>query len=239
MGQVQREAIDNVAYETTPAPTTLGFHGQLVGPFPVKSIGVFCRAIDIIGALALLIFTAPLLIFIAVIVKLQDGGSIVFAQRRIGRGGEMFSCLKIRTMVPNAELGLSQLLASDPQARAEWQLDQKLRNDPRITAFGRFLRKSSLDELPQLINVVRGEMSLVGPRPIVLDEAPRYGRWLKYYCAVQPGITGLWQTNGRNNLSYHRRVACDILYARRQSLSFNTAILLNTVPAVLMQKGSS
>jgi exopolysaccharide production protein ExoY len=239
MGQIQREAMDNVAYETMPSPTTLGFHGQLVGPFPVRSIGAISRVIDILGALALLIFIAPLLVFIAIAVKLQDGGSVVFAQRRIGKGGEMFSCLKIRTMVPDAELRLGQLLASDPQARAEWQLDQKLRNDPRITFFGRFLRKSSLDELPQLINVLKGEMSLVGPRPIVLDEAPRYGRWLKYYCAVKPGITGLWQINGRNNLSYHRRVACDILYARRQSLSFNTAILLNTVPAVLMQKGSS
>jgi exopolysaccharide production protein ExoY len=239
MGQMQREAIDNVAYETTPAAAKLGFHGQLVGPFPVKAIGAISRLVDILGALALLIFTAPLLIFIAIAVKLQDGGSVVFSQRRVGRGGEMFSCLKIRTMVPDAEIRLGQLLASDPNARAEWQLDQKLRNDPRITAFGRFLRKSSLDELPQLINVLIGEMSLVGPRPIVLDEAPRYGRWLKSYCAVQPGITGLWQTNGRNNLSYHRRVACDILYARRQSLSFNIAILLKTVPAVLMQKGSS
>ena len=108
-----------------------------------------------------------------------------------------------------------------------------MRDDPRITLLGRFLRKSSLDELPQLVNVLRGEMGLVGPRPIIIDEAPRYGRWLKYYCAVKPGITGFWQVNGRNSMSYRRRVACDVLYARRQSAVLNVVILLKTVPAVL------
>jgi exopolysaccharide production protein ExoY len=150
----------------------------------------------------------------------------------------MFTCFKVRTMVVDADKRLDQLLATDPDARAEWALDQKLRNDPRITTFGRFLRKSSLDEVPQLINVLRGDMSLVGPRPIVLEEAPRYGQWLKHYCAVRPGITGIWQVSGRNNLSYRRRVACDVLYARRQSTALNLKILLITIPAVLSQDGS-
>jgi exopolysaccharide production protein ExoY len=238
MGQLQREAVGGGLFEGSTAPSDIQFHGTLTGAFPFKAADRASRAIDIIGALALLIFTAPLLIVLAIIVKLQDGGPIVFVQRRIGQGGQMFPCLKMRSMVMDAELKLSQVLANDPAARAEWALDQKLRNDPRITLFGRFLRKSSLDELPQLINVLRGEMSLVGPRPIIMDEAPRYGQWLKFYCAVQPGITGFWQVSGRNNLSYRRRVACDILYARRRCMSLNVKILLKTIPAVLSQDGS-
>ena len=238
MGQGQREAIEAPGYVAVPRIATIQLQDSLVGPFPQKKIGFATRLLDVVGALALLVFTAPLIFFLALLVKLYDGGPVFFVHRRIGHGGKMFPCLKLRTMVMDADRRLDQLLATDANARAEWALDQKLRNDPRITGLGHFLRKSSLDELPQLINVLRGEMSLVGPRPIVLDEAPRYGRWLKHYCAVRPGITGMWQVSGRNNLTYRRRVACDVLYARRQSTHLNLLILLVTVPAVLSQDGS-
>jgi exopolysaccharide production protein ExoY len=238
MGQLQREAIEGGSYATARRVTNLEIRDHVVGPFSAKPIGLGARILDVAGALALLIFTAPLVALIVLLVKLQDGGPIIFGHRRIGHGGQMFTCFKVRTMVVDADERLDQLLATDPDARAEWALDQKLRNDPRITTFGRFLRKSSLDELPQLINVLRGDMSLVGPRPIVLEEAPRYGQWLKHYCAVRPGITGIWQVSGRNNLSYRRRVACDVLYARRQSTALNIKILLITIPAVLSQDGS-
>jgi lipopolysaccharide/colanic/teichoic acid biosynthesis glycosyltransferase len=196
------------------------------------------QTLDMAGALALVIFVAPLMLIVALLVKYHDGGSILFAHRRIGQNGKTFLCYKFRSMVVGADQVLANVLANDPEQRAEWLRDHKLRNDPRITPLGKFLRKSSLDELPQLLNVLRGEMSLVGPRPIVTDEAARYGHWLKYYNATKPGITGLWQVSGRNNVSYRRRVACDVLYARRQSLLLNLKIAILTIPAVLSQNGS-
>ena len=197
-----------------------------------------CRFLDIVIALAVLLFIAPLMLVIAGLIKLQDGGPALFRQSRIGQGGEAFYCLKFRTMVTDAEVRLNALLARDPEARREWEQDHKLRKDPRITALGAFLRKSSLDELPQLFNVLKGEMSLVGPRPIVTAEIPRYGRWFAYYCAVRPGVTGLWQVNGRNNVSYRRRVALDVLYARTVGVRRYVQIMAATVPAVLLRSGS-
>jgi exopolysaccharide production protein ExoY len=238
MGQLQRETAGDGLYTGASNLPALISPSLSVFPFKAVTSGFAARSIDIFGALALLLFTAPLLLFIAVAVKLQDGGPVVFTQLRIGHGGKMFWCFKIRTMVADAEQLLEKILADNPEARAEWIQDQKLRNDPRITVLGRFLRKSSLDELLQLVNVLRGEMSLVGPRPIIIEEAPRYGRWLQYYCAVKPGITGFWQVNGRNNMTYRRRVACDVLYARRQSAAINLIVLLKTIPAVLTQEGS-
>jgi lipopolysaccharide/colanic/teichoic acid biosynthesis glycosyltransferase len=141
-------------------------------------------------------------------------------------------------MVVDADARLLHLLENNPEALAEWQRDQKLRNDPRITPLGAFLRRSSLDELPQLINVLFGHMSLVGPRPIVDAEVIRYGRYFHFYCAVRPGITGLWQVSGRNNTSYRRRVAIDTVYSRSKSLGGDLAIIGRTFPAVLMSKGS-
>ena len=199
-------------------------------------IGV--RALDIIVSILALIFLAPLLIFVAVAVYVTDPGPIFFAHRRIGRNGQAFPCLKFRSMVIDADRRLSELLSMDSHARFEWEQDHKLRNDPRITAIGAFLRRSSIDELPQLMNVLRGEMSIVGPRPIVEDEIVRYGRKFKMYCRVRPGITGLWQVSGRNDISYRRRVACDVIYARSKSLKFDLRIILMTLPAVLHAKGS-
>lgn len=195
----------------------------------------FCNTIV---CLAALVFLAPLLVTVAVLIHLQDGGPVLFAHTRIGRGGRKFRCLKFRTMAVDAEARLQAYLACDPAARAEWKLDHKLKHDPRITPIGEFLRKSSLDELPQLLNVLRGEMNLVGPRPIVQDEIVRYGPRFNHYCRVKPGITGLWQVSGRNDVSYRRRVAMDTLYARNRSIRGDLFILMMTAPAVLFRRGS-
>jgi exopolysaccharide production protein ExoY len=196
------------------------------------------RVLDVAIALAVLVFTAPLLVALALTIKLQDGGPALFAHSRIGRGGRTFRCFKFRSMVIDAEARLKALLESDLRARREWEADYKLRKDPRLTPMGDFLRKSSLDELPQLFNVLRGEMSIVGPRPIVQAEVVRYGPAFRHYCSVRPGITGLWQVSGRNDVSYRRRVALDRLYAGSKNLGTDLRILVLTVPAVLSRNGS-
>jgi lipopolysaccharide/colanic/teichoic acid biosynthesis glycosyltransferase len=150
----------------------------------------------------------------------------------------MFYCLKFRTMVVDAEERLARLLRDDAAARGEWERDHKLRNDPRVTALGRFLRRSSLDELPQLLNVLRGEMSIVGPRPIVEAEIAHYGRRIANYCSVKPGLTGIWQVSGRNDVDYRTRVAMDCLYAKSFRPSLYLWLVIATIPAVLMRRGS-
>lgn len=196
------------------------------------------RALDIAVSLAAILVVAPLLLIIVTLMKLSDPGPVFFAQPRIGRDGRLFRCLKFRSMVVDAEAQLARYLAAHPEAYEEWARDHKLRNDPRITWLGRFLRKSSLDELPQLFNILRGDMALVGPRPIVAAEAVRYGRYLAAYSSVRPGLTGLWQVSGRNDTSYRRRVAIDTCYARSRSLALDVKILARTVPAVLKAAGS-
>ena len=207
--------------------------GRLIAADPMEM-----RVLDFIGALALLFVFFPLMVIIAAAVFIANRGPVLFAQKRIGRDGKMFKCYKFRTMAIDAEARLNEVLAADPGARAEWSRDHKLRNDPRIVGIGGFLRKSSLDELPQLFNVLKGEMSLVGPRPIIEAECPRYGKYLAYYCAVRPGLTGLWQISGRNDVEYRRRVAFDVIYARKGRLFDNIKILVMTVPCVLASRGS-
>ena len=196
------------------------------------------RTLEIAAALALLAFLAPLLLTVALLVYAGDRGPIFFGHWRIGRDGRHFKVLKFRTMVTDAEARLAAILAVDPVARSSWERDYKLRRDPRITLIGRFLRKASIDELPQLLNVVRGEMSFVGPRPIVQAEVSKYGRFYGHYCSVRPGITGLWQVSGRNDTSYRRRVAMDVIYSRRSCLMFDVRIMLMTLPAVCRWRGS-
>jgi Undecaprenyl-phosphate galactose phosphotransferase WbaP len=191
------------------------------------------RLIDVMMAAAGLFFLAPLMIFIALAIWVNDRGPIVFRQTRIGRGGQEFYCLKFRTMVVDADERLAHLLQTDPHAAAEWERDRKLRNDPRITAMGRFLRKTSLDELPQLINILRGDMSLVGPRPIVRAEVIKYGDAFTEYQRVRPGLTGLWQVSGRNDASYDERVRMDSEYVRTWSVAGDIRIVLLTFPALL------
>jgi lipopolysaccharide/colanic/teichoic acid biosynthesis glycosyltransferase len=204
----------------------------------VGLLAAFVRALDVTIALVALIFVLPLMGVIAFAIFLQDRGPVVFAHRRIGRGGKSFYCYKFRSMAVDAEARLAELLARDPAAREEWARDHKLRDDPRVTPLGAFLRRSSLDELPQLVNVLQGTMSLVGPRPIVDAEISRYGKRFSHYCAVKPGITGLWQISGRNDVSYRTRVALDCLYAKSLSPRLYLWIVVVTIPAVLSRKGS-
>jgi Undecaprenyl-phosphate galactose phosphotransferase WbaP len=195
------------------------------------------RLSDMVLALALACATLPVALATAVVIAF-DGGRVLYAQERIGRGGRTFRCLKFRTMVPDAEARLARLLAEDPEARAEWERDRKLRNDPRITRIGRFLRGTAIDELPQLLNVLRGEMSFVGPRPVTRSELPLYGDEVSAYLDVRPGLTGLWQASGRNDLSYARRVALDAWYVRNWSAWLDLVVLLKTMPAVLARRGA-
>jgi lipopolysaccharide/colanic/teichoic acid biosynthesis glycosyltransferase len=193
--------------------------------------------IDRLFALAILVVLSPLMVVLASVIRL-DGGPATFAHYRVGRGGRLFRCIKFRTMRQDADRVLRDFLARDAVLRAEWQRDHKLANDPRVTAFGRWLRRSSLDELPQLLNVLRGDMALVGPRPITVDELRRYGlaRW--HYLSVLPGVTGLWQVSGRNGVTYERRVELDELYVRRRSVWLDCKILLKTAAVMITQKGA-
>lgn len=175
---------------------------------------------------------------IAIAIKLEDGGPVFFGQDRVGFGGSIFKCLKFRSMVTDAEARLADVLRSDAEVRAYWESHRKLKKDPRVTLVGRFLRKSSLDELPQLLNIFSGDMSAVGPRPIMPSEAELYGRWLKRYCAVRPGLTCLWQIRGRSHLSFRQRVALDLVYLRHANLQQYLLILLKTPGAVLGRHGS-
>ena len=195
------------------------------------------RVFDVAGALALTILFLPLMAVVYALIKL-DGGRAVFAHTRIGANGRRFKVLKFRTMVENADAVLADLLARDANARAEWQRDFKLQEDPRITRVGRFLRRSSLDELPQLLNVLAGSMSLVGPRPIVHAEVGRYGAAIADYYRCKPGLTGLWQVSGRNDVSYAQRVALDSLYARTWSLWADIWLMFRTVGVVLGRSGA-
>jgi undecaprenyl-phosphate galactose phosphotransferase len=179
---------------------------------------------------------SPLIVVVAVV--MARTGSVIYRHKRVGAGGRIFDCLKFRTMVPDAERILCELLEGDATLKAEWIDTHKLRNDPRITPMGRFLRKYSLDELPQLWNVLRGEMSLVGPRPVTREELLRYGRNSAAYLAVKPGITGLWQTTGRNDTDYRRRVAIDVYYVRHQTFVLDTYILAKTIRVVLAGDGA-
>ena len=196
------------------------------------------RGLDILGALALLLLLLPVLVLLALLVK-ADGGPALYAHERVGRGGRRFGCLKFRSMVPDADWRLAALLAKDPEARAEWESHRKLRRDPRITRIGGLLRATSLDELPQFLNVLRGEMSLVGPRPVQAAElAQHYGPAAEQYLAVRPGITGLWQVSGRSDTTYAERVALDVRYASAPSLRADLRILLRTPVAVLSRRGA-
>lgn len=212
---------------------TIGLERDRKALFPIAK-----RALDIIGAGVGLLLLAPFFLIVALMVR-ADGGPAFFAHQRVGRGGKLFGCLKFRSMVIDSQARLETLLASDPTARAEWEATRKLKNDPRITRIGRFLRSTSLDELPQLINVLRGEMSLVGPRPVQEAEIDRYyGASAAHYMAVRPGITGLWQVSGRSETSYESRVALDVAYVSRPSLLADFSILLRTPVAVLSRRGA-
>ena len=190
------------------------------------------------AATVLLVLLAPVLALVAWAVWRKDGAPILFSHYRVGQDGRLFRCLKFRSMVRDSEAALARLLREDEKAREEWEREQKLTVDPRITPIGRFLRRTSLDELPQLINVLRGEMNLVGPRPITVGELERYrgARW--HYLCVRPGITGLWQVSGRNDTTYEERVELDRRYVERRSAWMDCFILIKTVKVVLTSEGA-
>jgi UDP-galactose-lipid carrier transferase len=200
-------------------------------------VRVFKRCLDLAGALAISLMLSPLLLFIAWQVR-KDGGNAIYGHPRIGRHARPFNCYKFRSMVVNASAALAELLERDPQARREWEQDFKLKDDPRVTRIGGFLRRTSLDELPQLWNVIRGDMSLVGPRPIVEAELARYADDVSYYLMARPGMTGLWQVSGRNDADYPTRVYLDAWYVRNWSLWYDIAILFKTVRTVCKRDGA-
>jgi undecaprenyl-phosphate galactose phosphotransferase len=194
--------------------------------------------LDRLAAALLLLLLSPVMLVVALLIWRADGAPILFGHYRVGQHGRLFRCLKFRSMYRNSEQMLKDLLARDAAARAEWERDHKLLNDPRVTPIGQFLRRTSLDELPQLFNVLRGEMSLVGPRPITVAELPRYGRVRWHYLSVRPGMTGLWQVSGRNDVSYDERVELDRRYVESDSLRMRLSILWRTVDVVLHGSGA-
>ena len=195
--------------------------------------GLTKRLIDIIIASLALILLAPLILMITALIWLSMGRPILFTHKRIGRHGAEFPCFKFRTMANDGPEILSRHLAANPEAAREWNEGQKLMHDPRVTWLGRLLRKASIDELPQLLNVLRGEMSCIGPRPIIAEELERYGEDAAQYVKARPGLTGLWQVSGRSRLSYPERVALDAHYVRNWSLRLDLKILMKTVPVLL------
>ncbi|OKB68780.1 UDP-phosphate galactose phosphotransferase [Serratia marcescens] len=195
------------------------------------------RAFDIVGSASIIVLLSPVLIMLSYLVG-RDGGNAIYGHERIGRDGHKFKCLKFRSMVTNSQEVLQNLLQNDPEARKEWDKDFKLKNDPRITRVGQFIRKTSLDELPQLFNVLRGEMSLVGPRPVIEKELERYAGDVDYYLMAKPGMTGLWQVSGRNDVDYDTRVYFDAWYVKNWSLWNDIAILFKTINVVLKRDGA-
>lgn len=195
------------------------------------------RIFDIVGSLCIIIILSPALIYISRKVKV-DGGPAIYGHERIGKDGRPFKCLKFRSMVVNSKDVLEQLLATDVDARKEWDATFKLKNDPRITKIGGFLRRTSLDELPQLFNVLKGEMSLVGPRPIITAELERYNEEVDYYLLSKPGMTGLWQVSGRSDVDYETRVYLDAWYVKNWSMWNDIAILFKTIAVVLKKDGA-
>lgn len=202
------------------------------GDSPVLG-GVAKRAMDLILASAALVILAPMLLIIGALIKTTMGGPVIFAHERIGNRGRPFRCLKFRSMAANAAERLRLYLETHPDAAQEWAQSQKLRHDPRVTTIGHVLRKASLDELPQLVNIIRGEMSFVGPRPVIAKELERYGVAAREYISTRPGLTGMWQVSGRSGLTYEQRVALDVRYVRTWSLWLDVTIIFKTFPAVL------
>lgn len=196
------------------------------------------RCFDIAAAASALIILLPLLLTLALSIWLLLGRPILYSHPRLGKDGKKFRCLKFRTMVKDGDAVLRNYFLSNPEGRIEWETTRKLRQDPRVTPLGRILRLTSADELPQLLNVIRGDMSLVGPRPITEDEMSHYGAVIQDYVRTRPGLTGLWQVSGRNDLSYETRVALDQHYLLNWSFWLDLQIIFRTIPAVLRSTGT-
>ena len=205
---------------------------------PQARVPLSKQIFDKVFAAAALLFFAPFILIVAAAILITDGRPVFFAHRRVGLHGRSFPCLKFRTMARDADARLQKILQEDPAARAEGEATRKLTRDPRIHCLGAFLRKTSLDELPQFWNVLRGEMSVVGPRPVVAEEAAFYNGHFADYTSVQPGITGAWQVSGRSNTTYDERVQMDVDYIRNRSFWGDVRIVLRTVRAILLRDGA-
>ncbi len=222
-----------------PGKTALPMRNQLARRPASPSVGDWRkRVLDIAVASAALVLLLPLMLMIALLVKFLSPGPAIYGHERVGFGGRSFRCLKFRTMVSNGDEVLKRHIAGSEAARREWEASRKLKNDPRVTAIGAILRSTSADELPQLINVLRGEMSIVGPRPVVADELRHYGEQSSFYFSARPGLTGLWQVSGRSDVTYEARVNFDRTYCETWSLRKDVALIVKTVPAVLSRKGT-
>jgi len=199
---------------------------------------IFKRFFDIFLSLFILIILSPLMMLIVALLYIFNNGTVFFQQARLGMQAEPFNLYKFRTMKKNSHKLLDKYLDKNHKAQKEWESNQKLYDDPRITKIGWFLREYSLDELPQFINVIKGEMSIVGPRPIVKDEISKYNKFFNSYITVRPGITGLWQVSGRNNTTYNERIDYDIYYIKNMSFILDFYIILKTIPAILAKDGA-
>ncbi len=228
MQKLQAEAVDG--------PRAAAMDGPGAEAHPVG--GWAKRSLDLSVALAALVMLLPLFIGVALLLRASGQGPVLFCHKRIGRNGQRFGCYKFRTMALDGEAVLNRHLATSEAAAREWRETKKLKSDPRVTPIGAILRKTSVDELPQLINVLRGEMSLVGPRPIVEDEVGRYGAHISAYLRARPGLTGAWQISGRNDVSYEERVRLDADYVQNWSFGRDLVIIVRTIPAVLRAQGS-
>ncbi|MBD2501709.1 sugar transferase [Anabaena azotica] len=196
------------------------------------------RLFDIVFSLLVLILFSPVYLILALLIALSSQGPIFYVQERIGQNYKPFNCIKFRTMVSNADEILVQMMETSPQLRQEFESSFKLKKDPRITKIGRFLRITSLDEFPQFWNVLKGDMSVVGPRPLVEEELPKYGHHIEQVLTIKPGITGLWQVSGRNDIPYPRRVQIDLHYVKSRTLWLDLWIILKTIDVVIMPKNN-
>lgn len=206
--------------------------------FPIKH-NAFKRLFDIIFSVMILILTAPMMVLIALMVRFSSKGKIVYAHERVGRGGKSFRCFKFRTMYADADSRLKDILESCPQLKQEWEQTHKLKNDPRVTKIGKFLRKTSLDEFPQFWNVLKGDLSVVGPRPVVHHEITKHlGPKASKILSIRPGLTGLWQISGRSDVSYANRIKMDEQYVDSHSILLDLKIIAKTIPSMFFSKGA-
>ena len=212
----------------------------LAEPFecPVKHIPLK-RVFDLCFSFLVFVMGFPVFFLIAIAIRLTSSGKIIYSHERIGRGGKSFRCFKFRTMYKDADLRLNRVLAKNPALRQEWEKQRKLKKDPRVTPIGHFLRRTSLDELPQFWNVLRGDLSVVGPRPVVRSELETYyGIKAKRILSIRPGLTGLWQVSGRNDTTYLTRILLDEMYIEKQTFLLDLRLVLKTIPTMLFSKGA-
>ena len=237
MLRAQRDLVSDYHPSLAGYPALAGLHRSRIGrDVPVG--GIAKRGLDITLAVLGLVLLAPLILALVIVLKLTDSGPLLYGHRRVGFGGREFRCWKFRTMVVNGDTVLEQYLRKHPAKAALWNEQRKLVDDPRVTPLGAVLRKLSLDELPQLLNVLTGEMSLVGPRPVVREELAYYASSARHYLSARPGLSGLWQISGRSNTTYLERVQLDRFYVMNWSLWMDLRIIFMTIPAVVMSRGA-